>query len=125
MPPSHHHPIPQTWPGPDPTKSPAALINRVTADQLSDLYNRRITTRQLAKDLGVAEKWLSYLYHGRAPSPRKSDLRAARLGLRMMYAQQVIDGKISVSNAAKLLYCSYNTVRRAVIKLQEASNHAT
>jgi glutathione synthase/RimK-type ligase-like ATP-grasp enzyme len=97
------------------------LINRVTPDQLWRLYNRLITTRKLAKDLGVDEKWLSYLFHGRAPTPRKKDLRAARLELRERYAGYVLDGSMSMTQAAEKLYCSYNTMRRAVIKLKETA----
>lgn len=106
---------PPTWPKAGAGK-PGSFVNRVSHDELVDLYNRRITTRALALRYGVSEKWCSSLFTGKRPLEQKQVKRLARAEMRQFYAALVLKGT-SVADAADLACCSYSTMRRIVLGL--------
>ena len=80
------------------------------------MYNRRITTRDLAVLLNVHERYLSYMYPGKIAVSNKKALIEARKLFKLAIAKEVIDGKYSTAQAARVAYVSYNTMRRFVKK---------
>lgn len=116
----HHpflHPYPESWPKPDPLR-PQRLASRISEDQKVDLYNRRVTTRDLAGTLKVSEKWLSYTFPGKRPLENKASKRKARNAFREFHAKRVVAGEALISTAADAACCSYSTLRRVVLRLQ-------
>lgn len=109
------HQYPDSWPKPDPSK-PETLPSRITEDDKVALYNRRITTRALAAQYNVSEKWLSNLFPGKRPLERKTEKRLARAEFRRMHAQRAVKGEVSIQDAAVAACCSYSTMRRIVLK---------
>lgn len=108
-------PYPVTWPTPDP-KRPDALVTRITEAQKLALYNRQITTRALAKELGVHEQYLSYKFPHKVPVLDKRDLVQARKEYKLAIAKRVIAGEFTTKKAATLAHVSYNTMTRFVAK---------
>lgn len=109
---------PATWPKPNPRK-PEELASRITEQQKQDLYERRITTRDLAKLLGVHENYLSFRFPHKVPLPDVKELQKARKEYKLAVARQVLEGKYTVSEASKVAFVSYNTMSRFVKKAKE------
>jgi hypothetical protein len=84
---------------------------------LSDLYNRRVTTRELAKKYGTTEKWMSQTFSGKVRVAKASQRKAARNAFREFHAQQVVAGQVNIYQAAEAAYTSYSTMRRVVLRL--------
>lgn len=106
---------PEHWPKPNPDK-PKSLPSIITEQQKEDLYNRRITTTALAKELNVSFKWLSYTFTGKVPIHDKRPLIQARREYRILIACDVLKGKYSIIEAAKIVFCSRNTMQRYINK---------
>lgn len=102
---------PRHWPEPDPHK-PYLVRSRITELQKFQLYHRLITTRQLAKDLDIAEKYLSSMFPGKVPIVDKRPLTAARKAIKLELAKDVLLGKLSLRQASEQLHVSYSTMLR-------------
>jgi AraC-like DNA-binding protein len=88
------------------------LATKVTPQQLDDLYHRRITVRQLAKDLGYSESWLSKSLPARAPKRDPKLLRKTRMEFQNAIVQRYLTQNISAKQAAALAYVSERTFYR-------------
>lgn len=106
---------PSFWPKSDPHK-PNSLQSRITENQKQDLFNRRVTTRALAKVLGVHEKYLSYKFYTKVKVVDKRPLTEARKLYKLEIGIQVLKGKYTIQEAANVAYVSYNTMQRFVVK---------
>lgn len=106
---------PKTWPKPNPYK-PKLVQSRVTEAQKQALYRREISTRELARQLGTHEKYLSTLFPGKEMTRSKSDLIKARVHYRITLAKQVLEGKYTIGEASKIAYVSYSTMQRFFAK---------
>lgn len=111
---------PSHWPKPNPKRT-TALASRITEEQKRQLYHREITTRDLAKVLGVHEEYLSYMYPGKVPIIDKKPLIEARKLYKLEMAKLVIEGKHTTMEAAMIAHVSYNTMRRFIKKVQNVS----
>ena len=116
MPTNFLHPIPKTWPGPEPAK-PRKLVSRVDPNDLTDLYNRRMTTRAFARKYGVSDKWVGKTFPGKRPLEDKKARRATRNALREFHAGMVRDGLMTLLEAADRACTSYSSMRRLVLKV--------
>lgn len=106
---------PDTWPSADPAR-PEALHSRITEKEKEDLYQRRVTTRELAASLGVHEKWLSARFPGKAPIPNTKVLIQARREYKIEMGKRVLQGLHTINEAAKMVHVSWNTMYRYVKK---------
>lgn len=108
-------PYPSTWPKAKPTR-PAIVATRITESQKLALYNREITTRDLAKALNVAESYLSEMFPGKIPplDMSKTALAAVRKEFRMQEAHRVASGALKLDVAAELCRVSVRTMYRAL-----------
>lgn len=106
---------PAFWPKPNPQK-PGSLQTRITEQQKIDLFNRNITTRELARDLGVHEKYLSFRFYTKQEITDKKPLIETRKLYKLEIAVMVLKGTYGVQEAADLAYVSYNTMQRCVQK---------
>lgn len=106
-------PYPDFWPQPD-AQHPEYLQSRITEEQKQQLYNREITTRALAKELGVTEKYLSFLFHSKRPIPDKKQLVKVRKEFQMSVAAQVVAQNLSIKKASQMAHTSYSTMLRRV-----------
>lgn len=116
-------PYPTCWPKPIPHR-PSALATRISEEQKLKLYNREITTRDLAKVLDVHENYLSTLFPGKV-TPISQQIeegmhkkRAIRKIYRELWARRVIKREVSVAEAANQTAVSKRTMQRIVQKLQ-------
>lgn len=114
---------PDFWPQPDP-RHPEYLRTRITEAQKIALYTREVTTRDLAQTLGVTEKHLSTFFPGKCPIPDKKLLIKARREYKLEVAKEVLRGKYTVNQAAKLAYTSYSTMLRRVKEAYNADPEA-
>lgn len=121
-------PYPDTWP-----KAKGVgftLAHRITEQQKIDLFNRKITTRDLAKLLNVREEYLSTVFPGKIPAtkaPRRYEterraLLDARKQFRVEQAYLVLAEKQSIKDAAKVCNTSYRNMARFVQALKEKNN---
>ena len=100
------------------------LRERITAQQREDLYNRRITTRELASQLGVSETHLSRTFPGKIPGQaqatrkEKRVLLAARNEFRDKLAEDVIAGRLDRKKAALTANCSERTMWRHIANIR-------
>lgn len=108
-------PYPSSWPRPDP-KRPSSLASRITEDQKLKLYNREITTRELAALLDVHENYLSYKFPTKVPIPDTKKLLQARKEYKLEVAKLVLQNKLTTRQAAEVAHTSYNTMARFVAK---------
>lgn len=113
---------PTFWPKHDPRK-PDSLQSRISEHQKQDLFNRRVTTRALAKVLGVHEKYLSYKFYTKVKVIDKKPLTDARKLYKLEIGIQVLEGKYSIQEAANVAYVSYNTMQRFVMKAKAHAPH--
>lgn len=117
------HTYPQDWPKANP-RSPRSVASRITEEQKYALYNRTITTRELAKTLGVHEAYLSSVFPGKVkPVPQQIQeamhkKRAIRLVFRGLLARRVLKGEISLASATTNANVSERTMRRVLKKVQ-------
>lgn len=88
------------------------LASRITEQQKQDLYNRKITTRDLAKLLGVHERYFSSVFSGKVPIIDKKPLIEARKAFKLEIAKQILEGKYTGREAAKVANVSYKTMSR-------------
>lgn len=114
---------PSAWPKANPDR-PKALSSRVTEAQKYALYHRLVTTRDLAKQLGVEETYLSRLFPGKTEtiSKGKQILTATRREFRKGLASEVISRSKTVKEAAKLANTSCRTMARVVKALRESKS---
>jgi hypothetical protein len=106
---------PTHWPRFNSLK-PKSLQSRITEQQKHDLFERRITTRDLAKLLDVHERYLSFKYAGKQEVINKKPLIEARKAYKIEIAKQVLEGKYSIVQAANVANVSYNTMQRFLQK---------
>lgn len=120
-------PYPSDWPKPN-QRSKLTLVNRITEAQKLALFNRTVTTRDLADQLGVREAYLSTLFPGKVPpsansirgaARRRRDFLVVRRSFRAIQAQKVIAKELTVAEAADLASIGYRTMARLVRKLRE------
>lgn len=104
---------------PAPAKHKASLERRITEQQKDDLYNGRITTRELAKILGVTECYLSRKYPGIAPRETRrmqieqnKRLRQARHAHRLAMVERVKKGEFTMEQAAARCFTTVRTMYR-------------
>ena len=92
------------------------LRQRITHQQLEDLYNRTRTVRDLARELHVSEKYLSAYFPERAPKKNPRLLKAAK---EAFHRQLVLDyelKRISAVQAAHIASVSLRTFYRRAEK---------
>lgn len=116
---------PDYWPKP-PIGS-ESVASRITEEQKTALFNRQITTRDLAKTLRVSEKYLSSLFPGKDEEntlkrrvEHKQELVQVRKEYRLTLAKDILTGKYSIADAADIAGCSYNTMLRTLAKAKAA-----
>lgn len=109
---------PDHWPKPN-RKKPTLIQSRVTEQQKLDLYNRRLTTRDLAKALDVHETYLSALFPGKVAIIDKKPLIEARRAYNLEMAKLAISGRYTVKEAAAIAFTTVKTMRRFVKKIKE------
>lgn len=112
-------PYPDTWPKANP-KRPSTLASRITEQEKIDLYQRKITTRELARRYETNEKYVSALFPGKEPIYNKKPLVEARKAFKLAVAKEVLEGKYTIRQAAKVAYVCYNTMLRCVAKAKIA-----
>lgn len=110
---------PDHWPKPD-RKQPKLIQSRVTEQQKLDLYNRNLTTRDLAKLLGVHETYLSSLFPGKVPIIDKKPLIEARRAYNTEMAALVLSGRYTAKEAATIAHTTVKTMRRFMKKVELA-----
>lgn len=111
---------PDTWPKRNAQK-PWTLSSRITDQEKTDLYNGKITAKELAITYNTHEKYVAGMFPGRAPKKKpipKSEmpLTLARVEFRMAICVDVLNGKYTVMAASKICSCSYNTMQRWLAK---------
>jgi hypothetical protein len=117
------HTYPDAWPKPNP-KKPLSLVTRITEQQKRNLYNRLVTTRELAKNLEVHEAYLSAIFPGKVKPVAQQikegmhKKRAIRLVFRRLLARQVLKGEISLNAATARANVSERTMRRILKQVQ-------
>jgi len=109
---------PSSWRKANPRR-PNALQSRITEQQKLDLYNRNITTRDLAKVLDVHEKHLSFAFPGKKPIVDKGVLIEARKDFKLSVAKEILEGRLSIDGAAKKCCVSYHTMWRHLAKAKK------
>ena len=115
-------PYPQHWPKPNKLR-PNTVASKVTDEVKTLLFQRKLTTRQLAKELNVSEKYLSGLFPGKDQSntkkatlKEKAELIAARKDFRLALAKEILEGKYTITEASQVAFVSYNTMLRTLAK---------
>ena len=106
---------PADWPRPNVHK-PLSLQTRITELQKHDLYHRRITTKDLATQLGVHARYLSYMFPGKEPIVDKAPLIQARRDFKLAIAREILQNKYNIVHGAKIANVSYNTMQRFLAK---------
>lgn len=112
-------PYPAFWPLPN-AKQPTLLQSRITEQEKLDLYNRVITTRDLAKKLGVHERYLSSVFPHKVPIVDKRELAKVRKDFRMAIAAKVVQKALSVKAASEQCHVSLTTMNRYIKKHKES-----
>ena len=95
------------------------IHQKVTAEQLDALYYRRITVRQLAKDLGYSESWLGKALPARQPRRDPKLLRKTRIEFQQQVVERYLAHQISAKQAAAEAFVSPRTFFR---RLKEVKN---
>ena len=90
------------------------IRDRMSKEQYSDLFNRRVTVRALAKDLGVTENYLSHAVPERAPKRNPKLLRVTRRLFQEQLAREALEGKHTVYAAAEIAHVSERTMYRRI-----------
>lgn len=97
------------------------MLKRISAMDLRDYVNRRLTTKDIANMYGVSPVYVTRVLPKRAYSNQKvykAQLRATREEYRNGLAQQVIDKKMAVEEAARCAGCSVRTMFRHISKVR-------
>lgn len=97
------------------------IRERISKDQYDDLFNRRKTVRQIAKELNVSENWVSHAIPERAPKRNPKLLKATRRLFQDQIAREVIQGKHTVFKGSQLAHVSERTLYRRIQKLRDQS----
>jgi AraC-like DNA-binding protein len=99
------------------------IRNRISEQQYYDLFNRRKTVRQVAKELGVTETYLSHAIPERAPKRNPKLLLVTRRMYQEQIAREVLAGKHSITKGAELAHVSERTFfrRLAALKAKNAT----
>lgn len=108
---------PNTWPKPD-KRRPEAVVTRITHQQKLDLYNRNITTRALAKVLNVHPHYLSFKFPHKVKPFDKRPLLEARKAYKLAIATEVVQGKYTPQEGAKIACVSRSTMQRYMDKVR-------
>lgn len=114
---------PDKWPKPSYSR-PRAVASRITEQQKTDLYNRRVSTRDLARILEVNESYLSSLF----PTKEKPDAKvkkiliAVRKEFRRAQVDRVLRGEIKTGAAALICRVSYRTMAKSVQQVRKSNN---
>ncbi len=87
-----------------------------------DLVNRRKTVREIAKEVGVSENYLSHAIPERAPKRNPKLLKVTRRLYKLQVAREANSGRHNVAEAAKLACVSERTMYRL---LQQVRTEAT
>ena len=90
------------------------IRERMSKSQYDDLFNRRTTVRDLAKQLGVTENYLSHAVPERAPKRNPKLLRVTRRLFQEQLAREVIEGKHTVYAGAEMAHVSERTMYRRI-----------
>lgn len=98
------------------------IRQRMTQQQYDDLYNRRRTVRDLAKELGVNEAYLSSSVPERAPKKNYKLLKATRVLYKLQVAREVIQGRHTVAQGADLAAVSERTMYRLMVKVRKEND---
>ena len=93
--------------------------DRMTQEQKDALYYRRKSVRQLAKELGVTENYLTHAMPERAPKRNPQLLRAARRLFQLQVAREVTEGKHTVQAGSDLACVSERTMYRRITEVRE------
>jgi hypothetical protein len=109
---------PSFWPKPNIHK-PGSLQSRITEQQKMDLFNRIITTRALARQLGVHETYLSYKFFTKIQIIDKRPMIEGRKLFKLEIAIDVLKGKHTIQEAANIAFVSYNTMQRFLQKAKK------
>lgn len=94
------------------------IRSRITEQQYSDLFTRRRTVREIAKELNVSESYLSHAIPERAPKRNQKLLKVTRRLYQDQVAREVIAGKHSVAKGAELAHVSERTFFRRLADLR-------
>jgi predicted transcriptional regulator len=111
---------PNSWPRPS-YANIKSVVYRITEQQKEDLYSRKVTTRDLAKVLGVREDYLSSLFPGKIePMERgRKELLQVRKEFRAEFARKVLSGELTLKKAGVLARTPYRTMARIVQTLKK------
>lgn len=117
---------PASWPKPRKSR-PDSLVSRITDEEKRQLYERELTTRDLAKRYDVRETWVSTLFPGKVEGAstyirQKKVLTKIRKEYRFSQAALVLAGNMSTKEASKVCKISYRSMARAVQILKKAEN---
>jgi len=88
------------------------IHDKVSAEQLDALYHRRITVRQLAKDLNYSESWVSKVLPARAPRRNPHTLKRTRIEFQYQVVERYVNKQISAKQAAAQAFTSQRTFFR-------------
>jgi len=97
------------------------IHTKVTAQQLDALYNRTLTVRQLAKDLGYSESWVSKSLPARKPRRDPKMLRKTRLEFQNQVVERYLNNQISAKQAAAQAFTSQRTFFRRLKSYKNAN----
>jgi len=98
--------------------------DRMTQAQKDDLFYRRKSVRQLAKELGVTENYLTHAMPERAPKRNPKLLRATRRLFQLQVAREVQEGKHTVQAGSDLACISERTMYRRLSQLSQDKQKA-
>ena len=93
--------------------------DRMTQEQKDDLFYRRKSVRQLAKELGVTENYLTHAMPERAPKRNPQLLRAARRLFQLQVAREITEGKHTVQAGSDLACVSERTMYRRLNEVRD------
>lgn len=91
---------------------------RIPKQLYDDLYNRRVTVRAAAKQLGVTENYLSHAIPERANKRNPHLLRATRRLYQDQVAREVLAKKYTMQQGADMAHLSLRTMYRRVESLK-------
>ncbi len=94
------------------------IRERIPKDVYEDLYHRRRTVRDIAKELGVTENYLTHAIPERAPKRNPKLLKATRRLYQDQIAREVLQGKHTIFKGAELAHVSERTFYRRLATLK-------
>jgi transposase-like protein len=96
------------------------IRERIPKNLYDDLYNRRVSVKEVAEKLGVGPNYVSFAIPERAPKRNPVLLKATRKLFQNQIAREVLEGKHTVTEAANLACISERTMFRRLKKLKES-----